>query len=124
MTIKSQEPRPNCISEGCHKKAMPSRKSRHGFQLWYKYCSNCCKKYYGRFENPRGSRRRNKTYKKSKLLKCQFCNFEAVDLCQLDVDHIDGNHKNNSPLNLQTLCANCHRLKTKVNNEGIYKARH
>jgi 5-methylcytosine-specific restriction endonuclease McrA len=31
---------------------------------------------------------------------------------QLDVDHIDGNHRNNNPENLQTLCANCHRLKT------------
>ena len=30
----------------------------------------------------------------------------------LEVDHIDGNHENNSPTNLRTLCANCHRLKT------------
>jgi len=36
------------------------------------------------------------------------------DICQLDVDHIDGNHKNNEINNLQTLCANCHRLKTKL----------
>jgi 5-methylcytosine-specific restriction endonuclease McrA len=34
---------------------------------------------------------------------------------QLDVDHIDGNHANDDPSNLQTLCANCHRLKTQVN---------
>ncbi|OYW72998.1 MAG: hypothetical protein B7Z37_23290, partial [Verrucomicrobia bacterium 12-59-8] len=30
----------------------------------------------------------------------------------LEVDHIDGNHKNNDPSNLWTLCANCHREKT------------
>ena len=31
----------------------------------------------------------------------------------MDVDHIDGNHDNNDPVNLKTLCACCHRLKTK-----------
>lgn len=46
--------------------------------------------------------------------QCDFCGFIATDSCQLDIDHIDGNHKNNSENNLQTLCANCHRLKTKL----------
>ncbi|QKW15458.1 HNH endonuclease signature motif containing protein [Verrucosispora sp. NA02020] len=31
----------------------------------------------------------------------------------LDVDHIDGNHMNDEPSNLMTLCSNCHRIKTK-----------
>lgn len=43
---------------------------------------------------------------------CEECGFIPVHHCQLDVDHIDGNHNHNSPDNLQTLCANCHRLKT------------
>ena len=33
---------------------------------------------------------------------------------QLQVDHIDGNHDNNEPENLQTLCANCHAVKTNM----------
>ena len=41
---------------------------------------------------------------------CERCNFEAEDECQLDVHHKDGDHFNNAPGNLQTLCANCHRL--------------
>ena len=48
---------------------------------------------------------------------CSLCGFIPVNECQLDVDHIDGNHGNNSPNNLQTLCANCHRLKTFLNKD-------
>lgn len=54
----------------------------------------------------------NRDYRKHKKGKCEFCGFTPEHPCQLDVDHIDGNHHNNDPNNLQTLCANCHRLKT------------
>lgn len=43
---------------------------------------------------------------------CSTCDFVAVVAMQLDIDHIDGNHDNNDPSNLQIICANCHRLKT------------
>ena len=43
---------------------------------------------------------------------CAHCGFVALHPAQYDVDHIDGDHDNNDPANLQTLCANCHRLKT------------
>ena len=49
--------------------------------------------------------------------KCENCGFTPIHMCQLDVDHIDGNHKNNNISNLQTLCSNCHRLKTYVNKD-------
>lgn len=32
--------------------------------------------------------------------------------CQLDIDHIDGDHQNNDPTNLQTICSGCHRIKS------------
>ncbi len=38
--------------------------------------------------------------------------------CQLDVDHRDGDKANDAPANLQTLCANCHRLKTFLNGDN------
>lgn len=57
-------------------------------------------------------------YRKFKKHYCEQCGFKALDPCQLDVDHVDGNHKNNEISNLQTLCANCHRLKTKMNRDG------
>lgn len=66
-------------------------------------------------------------YRQFKKNHCESCNFLALDPCQLDVDHIDGNHNNDSPDNLQTLCANCHRLKGKLNGDlgrpKVYKLR-
>ncbi|CAL9981083.1 HNH endonuclease [Vibrio phage D69] len=60
-----------------------SKKDRR--QLYYKKCTGCQNESNGK---PRHIS--NKPY----------------------VVHIDGNHSNNSIDNLQTLCANCHRLKT------------
>lgn len=48
---------------------------------------------------------------------CSRCGFIPEASCQLTVDHINGNHKDNSVGNLQTLCTNCHTLKTFVNKE-------
>lgn len=56
-------------------------------------------------------------YTRHKKDYCENCKFVALHRCQLDVDHIDGNHQNNSEDNLRTLCANCHRLKTYLSNE-------
>ena len=50
--------------------------------------------------------------------RCDRCGFIAENKCQLDIDHIDGDHSNNDPSNIQTLCANCHRLKTWLNGDG------
>ena len=33
------------------------------------------------------------------------------------VDHKNGNHLNNNPKNLQTLCGNCHSIKTFLNKD-------
>jgi hypothetical protein len=62
-------------------------------------------------------KRSERPYVKYKKDRCQNCGFIPVHSCQLDVDHIDGNNKNNEVSNLQTLCANCHRLKTYVNKD-------
>ncbi len=54
---------------------------------------------------------------KHKKPHCETCGFIAIHRSQLDIDHIDGDHNNNSLSNLQTLCANCHRLKTQENKD-------
>ena len=78
-----------------------------------KYCTTRHK------ENAKNDRKR-RPYKKFKGLICEFCGFKPIHACQLDVDHIDGNHKNNNPSNLQTLCSNCHRLKSFLNKDGCF----
>jgi len=59
-------------------------------------------------------------YRKYKKEVCERCGFIPEHRVQLDVDHIDGDHINNNPSNLQTLCANCHRLKTMLNGDGVW----
>lgn len=51
-----------------------------------------------------------KTKRKNKM-KCEMCGFVPEAPCQMDVHHIDWDHSNNKPDNLQVLCANCHRLE-------------
>lgn len=75
------------------------------------YCSRQCKEVS-----------RKKPWKKIAIRKtCIQCGFIPENICQLDVDHIDGNKKNNEPHNLQVLCANCHRLKTQKSGDWISK---
>lgn len=77
----------------------PTGKPKTG---WKPLCNSCYKR----------------PYRKHKDDHCHICGFVAENQIQLDIDHIDGNHENNDESNLQTLCANCHRLKTFTN--GVY----
>ena len=60
------------------------------------------------------NKNKNKKWRKYLERICRRCGFVPEDACQLTVDHIDRNKKNNVKANLQTLCHNCHNLKTKV----------
>lgn len=106
--------------EYCKYLFIPNRKDK-------KYCSDTCQKAASARRQPgwkdklakkwKARQLRHKPYKNHKKSFCECCGFVAVHNCQLDVDHIDGNHKNNEVSNLQTLCANCHRLKTWMNKD-------
>lgn len=95
-------------------------------------CSTCDKELYQKTKRVQKYKPRYRMYTLPRLYEnytiykkdcCEKCGFIPEDRCQLDVDHIDGDHTNNALHNLQTLCANCHRLKTRQNKEGIYKPR-
>ncbi len=108
-------------------KCKGTRDGRHGF------CKDCSRlrvaRWYEAHRNnePRKSARvsvsksgmalgKNKNWKWRQHMedKCRRCGFVSEDPCQLTVDHIDRNKKNCDVSNLQTLCACCHNLKTKV----------
>ena len=79
-----------------------------------KFCSRRCKE-----NNFSIVSSRKRPYRLFVSNKCSNCGFIPMHICQLDVDHIDGNRNNNNISNLQTLCANCHRLKTFLSKDWI-----
>lgn len=84
------------------------------------YCSRKCKSKASAVrtgKRARDNKLRVRPYLKYRKAHCEECGFVAKHECQLDVDHIDGNKANNDPSNFQTLCANCHRLKTWINKD-------
>ena len=90
----------------CGRPQMKGPSTRLGFIRYISICSGCAKKKYKKPITPR-----IRPYRKHKKKYCNRCGFIAVHPCQLDVHHIDHNHDNNTPSNLETLCANCHRLE-------------
>lgn len=94
-------------------------------------CRRGARRFRGNIETIRAGRRRKarrrehdgrtlkRPYRKHLGLACCRCGFVPEHSCQLDVDHVNRNHKDNEPSNLQTLCANCHRLKTYLERRGL-----
>lgn len=103
--------RPSCSIGDCCNPVKYNGYNVDGTRRYHKMCSQHCKNKYKDSWKPEVWPQ--KTYGEYlKLPYCEYCGFTAEHTCQLDVDHKDGNHQNNSLDNLQTLCANCHRLKT------------
>lgn len=57
--------------------------------------------------------------------KCQLCGWAEINIhtniVPLEMNHIDGNHLNNRPSNLELICPNCHALTS--NYRGRNKGR-
>lgn len=118
------------LCANCGEVPLKRKKQNNGQYGWR------CKPAYLKFETKRVKKRSpssftrtergiygNYTYRQHVKDSCEKCGFIPEHSVQLDVDHIDGNHQNHDPDNLQTLCANCHRLKTYLNKDGIFKVK-
>jgi hypothetical protein len=85
-------------------------------------CNTCSTLFYRNSDKVRAVNlravKKRCPYRAHKKEHCEQCGFVPIHMCQLDVDHIDGYHLNNEVTNLQTLCANCHRLKSFLNKES------
>lgn len=118
--------RPFCKTEGCINPCKTNGLTKEGVRKYQRKCSSCCKRSHRQFKpckiityKLRSSIKKYGDYTKED--HCQACGFIAEQSCQLDVDHINGDHTDNSVCNLQTLCSNCHRLKTYYNRDYIQK---
>lgn len=106
------------------------------------YCSNKCQQYYqytsfiqrwkiGMEDGMLGEYQISKHIKRYLLEKfnnaCSKCGWHEknpyTELIPLEVEHIDGNYKNNSESNLDILCPNCHSLTATYKGANAGKGR-
>lgn len=75
------------------------------------------------FEDLSFAAKRKRLFKESNY-SCSSCGFSKRRECGgiiLEIDHIDGDHTNNTRENLRVLCPNCHALTPNFRNWGRSK---
>ena len=98
----------NCLNCGNECKTHPSKIN--------KYCSASCQQEFQWNDTKRQIEEGNKPANNRYITErdgysCKECGISEWlgKSLTLDLDHIDGNPKNNSPDNLRLVCPNCHR---------------
>ena len=104
---------PKCAMGNCDNPA-----DNAGYGRYHRYCSHHHKRKY---KMGGVHKQYRKSYCENEDGRLGFiCTAKIIEpRWQLDVDHIDGDRHNNNSENLQTLCANCHRVKTKQRQENL-----
>ena len=101
---------PECINLGCGNKVHTRKINKNGTRDTRTECYKC---HRGGRNRP-GVTPHKKTYCENVDGRLGFkCSCTIEYECQLELDHIDGDRWNNVPENVQTLCRNCHAIKTK-----------
>jgi hypothetical protein len=121
--IKNGKSIPACINKGCYKQVMVRHWTYQKDPSLKTECGTCST------ARIRGKTLDNIFYHKKKYcenkdnmlgFKCPLdnieCKYEYPDDIY-DMDHLDGNHQNNTPCNVITICKICHTTKGKQNGD-------
>jgi len=112
--------RPQCINHGCidpvaHLKGRIGVAKGRGIRT---VCTQCHLASYGKKKIRHGITPHKKTYCENNDGKLGFpCTSTIHFPGVLELDHIDGNHFNNIPSNVMTLCKICHAYKSHLNGD-------
>ncbi len=103
---------PKCSNEGCNNNVVVRDWKYYSFKH---HCSDCIYRMKKNLPARDGVQFHKKNYCENKDGRLGFVcpvnpDFEFPNSV-LHGDHIDGNHENNIPSNLQTLCSICHNIK-------------
>jgi 5-methylcytosine-specific restriction endonuclease McrA len=112
-----------CVNEGCNQPRMNHVYYKNGTKKHRPMCRRC-------FDAGRGIKSYAEGVTPIKKKFCEnrdgrlgvVCKATNLQSFQLDLDHIDEDHENNIPENIQTLCKNCHALKSKQYNDNRKKS--
>ena len=103
-----------CINEGCDNPRVPHVYYKNGTKKFRPMCSRCFAAGRGVAKFAEGVTPVKKKFCENRDgrlgVVCKATNLQSF---QLDLDHIDEDPENNTPENIQTLCKNCHALKSK-----------
>lgn len=109
--------RPKCINHGCNKPVAVMRGTIGIFKgrEIRTVCSDCHLASYGKKDLKEGVTAHKKNYCENHDGHLGFpCTSTIHNSGMLELDHIDGNHFNNIPCNVQTLCKICHAYKSQL----------
>lgn len=112
--------RPQCINSNCYNPVATFRGTvgvLKGREI-RTVCSQCHLASYGKKELPTGVISHKKSYCENTNGHLGFpCTSTIHYSGNLELDHIDGNHFNNIPTNVKTLCKICHSYKSHLNGD-------
>lgn len=131
-TVKRKTKRLSYIKFNCRQCGVAREHQQHS--ATGKFCSNNCQRLYewNNITKPKIERGKCIATGNTAVLrylierdgyKCQQCGVDKWNnnFLTLDIDHIDGNNKNNIPTNLRFLCPNCHRQTPTWGNNRMSK---